>query len=116
MLDAPWLADVEEVMRSYLKLAPNWDSYGGVPVREEIVDLAVLIAGMMAGYGFSRPAICPESSGGVLMEWEQSDRALTVDLDRKEGFSFVYESLGGTELEGDIEHLVSLLSAGVQPF
>ena len=114
--DIHWLADVEDEMRSYLKLVPNWDSYGGGPVRKEIVDMAVLIAEIMARYGFSRPAVCPESSGGILLEWEQSDRALTVDLDGNEGFSFAYESPSGPELEGDIEHFVSLLSVGVQPF
>lgn len=111
-----WLVDVTDEMRSYLELAPDWDSYGGGPVREEIVDMAVLIAEIMARFGFSRPAVSPESSGGIFLEWEQSDRALSVDLDGNDGFSFAYESPGERELVGDIEHFVSLLAAGVQPF
>ena len=114
--DIPWLADVMDEMRSYLELAPNWDSYGGGPVPMRIVDDAVVVAEIMAKYGFSRPDVCPESSGGVLMEWQQSDRALTVDLDGIEGFSFAYESPGEPELEGDIEDFFSLLSDGLQPF
>lgn len=31
--------------------------------------------------GFSRPNMCPQSSGGVLMEWQGSDRTLTVDIE-----------------------------------
>ena len=102
-------------MQRYLELAPNWDSYGGGPVRKEIVDMAILIVEIMARFGFSRPAVSPESSGGIFLEWEQSDRALSVDLDGNDGFSFAYESPGERELVGDIERFVSLL-AGVQPF
>ncbi len=111
-----WLADVRNEMRSYLELAPDWDSCGGGPVRKEIVDRAVLIAEIMARYGFSRPVVCPESSGGMLLEWEHSDRALTVDLNGNEGFSFAYETPGEPDLEGGIECFVSLLNVGVQPF
>lgn len=110
-----WLASIEGEMQSYLDLAPNWDTYGGGPAPKEIVDTAVMIARIMAEYGFSRPAICPESSGGILLEWEEPDRALTVDLDGNEGFSFAYESPGRPELEGDIEHFVTFLNSGVPP-
>ena len=111
-----WFTDVEDEIRGCLKLVPNWDSYGGGPARVEIVDAAVEIARLMAVLGFSRPHVCPESSGGVLLEWEHSDRALTVDLDGNEGFSFAYESPGTVELEGDMERFIGLLRAGVHPF
>lgn len=114
--ELPWLDDVKDEMGSYLELAPDWDSYGGGPVPNRIVDAAVVVAEIMATYGFSRPEVCPESSGGVLLEWQQSDRVLTVDLDTIEGFSFAYKSLGEPELEGDIEDFFSLLSTGLQPF
>ena len=111
-----WLADVRNEMRSYLELAFDWDSYGGGPVRKEVMDSAALITEMMARYGFSRPVVCPQSSGGILLEWEHSYRALTVDLNGNEGFSFTYEFPGEPDLEGGIERFVSLLNAGVQPF
>ena len=111
-----WLANIETEMLSYLDLVPNWDSYGGGPALRETVDTAIMIARIMAEYGFSRPAISPEPSGGVLLEWEGPGRALTIDLDGNDGFSFVYESSGMLALEGDTEHFVSLLSTGVQPF
>lgn len=110
-----WLADVREEMQSYLGLRLDWDSYGGGPVRESIADAALTVAEVMARTGFSRPDICPQSSGGVLFEWQQPDRVLTVDLDGIEGFSFAYEA-SGVESEGGIEDFVSLLRAGLQPF
>lgn len=110
-----WLVDVTDEMRSYLTLAPDWDSYGAGPVRKEIVDVAILIAEIMARFGFSRPMVCPQSSGGVFLEWEYASRALTVDLDGNEGFSFSYESPGKPESKGDFQDLVSLLNSGLQP-
>ena len=110
-----WLVDVTAEMRSYLELAPNWDSYGGGPVREVIVDVAILIVEMMGRCGFSRPVVCPEPSGGVLFEWEHSGRALAVDLDGNEGISFAYESPGEPESQGDFQDFVSLLNTGLQP-
>ena len=110
-----WLIDVTDEMRSYLTLAPDWDSYGGGPAPKEIVDMALLVAEIMARCGFSRPMVCPESSGGVLLEWEHANRVLTVDLDGIEGFSFAYES-PGVESEGGVEDFVSLLRDGLQPF
>lgn len=116
MYEVHWLADVEDEMRGFLELVPNWDSYGGGPVRKEIVEMAILIAEIMASCGFSRPVVCPQSSGGILLEWEQPDRALTVDLDGNEGVSFAYESAEGHDLDGDIELFASFLSGGVHPF
>ena len=113
--EAPWLADIVDEIRSYVELAPNWDSYGGGPVRREIAEAAVEIARLMALYGFSRPDICPESSGGILMEWEYAERALAVDLNGNEGFSFAYESTGEPESEGDFADFVSLLNTDLQP-
>ena len=103
-------------MRSYSELASNWDSYGGGPVSTRVVDEAMVVAELMAIWGFSRPDVCPESSGGVLLEWQQSDRVLTVDFDGIEEFSFSYESPGEPETEGNFEDFVSLLNAGLQPF
>ena len=110
-----WLTGVRDEIRSYLELGPDWDSYDGMPARKRIVDAAVLIAEMMARYGFSRPVVCPEPSGGVLLEWEDSGRALAVDLDGNEGISFAYESPGEPESAGDFRNLVGLLNAGLQP-
>ena len=103
-------------MRSYSELASNWDSYGGGPVSMRIVDEAMVVAELMAICGFSRPDVCPESSGGILLEWQQSDRVLTVDFDGIEEFSFAYESPEESESEGNFEDFVSLLNAGLQPF
>ena len=99
-----------------MELGPNWDSYGGGPARGEIVDCAVVIVEIMARIGFSRPDVSPESSGGILLEWEQDGRALIVDLDGIGGFSFAYDALGKVALEGDIEDFFGLLGAGLRPF
>lgn len=119
---ASWLPDIECRIRSYLDLAPDWDSYGGGPPSRDIVDAAVVVAQVMADFGFSRPAVCPQSSGGVLMEWQGSGRTLTVDIEAIaeppmwEWFSFALASPGEPEQEGDFEDFADLLNAGFRPF
>ncbi len=109
-----WSLGVKDETRSYLELGADWDSYGAGPVRKSIVDAALVVAEVMARMNFSRPNICPQSSGGVLLEWQRPERALTVDLDGIEGFSFAYQSCG-VEREGGIDDFVRLLRAGLQP-
>ncbi len=117
-----WLADIEKQIRSFAELPHDWDSYGGGAVPRSIVEAAVDIAGVMSAVGFSRPEVCPESSGGVLLEWHDAGKTLTVDIDFavglsvERGFSFAYESPGEQETEGDLADFVTFLGAGVQPF
>lgn len=117
-----WLPDIECRIRRYPDLAPDWDSYGGGPLPGDIVDAAVVVAGIMADLGFSRPEVGPQSAGGVLMEWEGSGRTLTVDIEAmgerwgSDWFSFALASPGEPEREGDFEDFVELLNAGLRPF
>lgn len=84
-------------------------------MQETILEVAVLVTKAMVGYGFTRPDVCPEPSGGILLEWQRSDRMLTLDFDGVEGFSFAYESPGQPESEGSFEDFVGLLNAGLHP-
>lgn len=117
-----WFSDIEGEIRGYLDLAPDWDSYGGGPPSRDIVDAAVVIAQIMADFGFSRPTVCPQSSGGVMMEWQGSRRVLTVDIEAiwertvSDCFSFALASPGESEREGNLEDFFSLLNRGFQPF
>ena len=117
-----WLPDIECRIRNYLDLAPDWDSYGGGPPSRDIVDAAVVVAQVMAAFGFSRPEVCPQSSGGIMMEWEGSGITLTVDIEAitepplSEWFSFALASPGEPEQEGNFEDFADLLNAGFQPF
>ena len=65
-------------------------------------DVALVVerfAELMAAIGFSRPNICPEPSGGVILEWQNTAQVLTVDFDEIQGFSFSYESFEMPELD-----------------
>ena len=111
-----WLPAVRDKIQGCLELPADWDSYGGGPVDDGLAAAATTIAEYMGAIGFSRPDVCPQSSGGILFEWQESDKLLTIDLDGVAGFSFAYESSEKPELEGDIEDLVGLLGSGIRPF
>ncbi len=112
---ATWLDGVSQEMQSFRALPPNWDSYGGGPIRPDILNEAMKVAEFLAECGFSRPVVGPQSSGGILMEWDSIGGALTVDLDGNHGFSFAYERPGRPDVEGGIEEFARLLDSGLQP-
>ena len=58
-------------------------------------------AELMATKGFSRPDTCPDSAGGVLLEWQSPVQALSVEFDEIQGFSFSYESFEKPELDDE---------------
>ena len=103
-----WLPGIREELRGYLELPTNWDSYGAGPISNEVVAVAEGFAELMAAKGFSRPNTCPDSAGGVLLEWQSSAQILTVDIDEIQGFSFSYESFELPELddEGEVDEFV----------
>ena len=110
---ASWFLDIRDKIRGYLELVPNWDSYGGGPISREVVDNAERFAEVMARSGFSRPNVCPESSGGILLEWLRRGQALTVDIaSDNEGLSFSYESAETPESEGDGRDFLELVRGG----
>ncbi len=110
---ASWFRDTRDKIRGYMDLVPNWDSYGGGAISSKVVDMAERFAEMMARIGFSRPTVCPESSGGILLEWQSLGQVLTVDIAiDKEGFSFSYESAESLELEGDVWDFLKLVRGG----
>lgn len=111
---ASWFPDVRDRIRSCLDLAPNWDSYGGEAISGPIVGAAERFAEFMAVFSFSRPSVCPQSSGGIMLEWHDPDRTLTVDIDSDDikGFSFSYESAEAPELEGGTNEFTRLVQDG----
>ncbi len=105
-----WFLGIRDEIRGYLELAPNWDSYGGGPISNVVVGVAERFAELMAIIGFSRPNICPEPSGGILLEWQSLTQVLTVDIESDDihRIYFSYESAETPELdgEGNLDELV----------
>lgn len=75
------------------QLRPNWDSYGGLPIRREAIENALTILIAVLAKGVPLPAIVPTSSGGVQLEWHNV--ACDIELEVTETLTSVFFSLHG---------------------
>lgn len=64
-----WLARVVNQLKALQLLQFNWDSYGGVPVRGEVLRSAANLLCEMAGKRTPVPSVVPTSDGSVQVEW-----------------------------------------------
>lgn len=75
-----------ERVGKFAKLADNWDSYGarsidkdsishGISILKRLIELREL-----TGLDISAPFVAPLSSGGMQIEWEESDRYLEISI------------------------------------
>ena len=63
-------------------LAPNWDSYGGMPIALRVLDAAEqLSTALLITYeGLPWPTFVPRPDGGIAIEWDRPDAELVVEL------------------------------------
>jgi len=59
-------------------LPVNWDSYGSVPIQEDVLDVASdLVSGVTFDLATS-PRVIPVAGGGVQLEWSKGLRELII--------------------------------------
>jgi hypothetical protein len=67
-----WEREIVATLCRYLELSPNWDSYGGKPLRHDAGMFALQVLNGIMNESIPVPAIVPVSSGGVQFEWHQN--------------------------------------------
>ena len=92
-----------------IDLPENWDSYGNSAPYTVVADSARLIAFLMRQLRFREPTASPSSSGGIILDWSDGVRELTIDLDGVDGITFSYDVDGKNVDEGDIHRLCKCL-------
>ena len=81
-------------------LPPNWDTYGGLPAKEEPVRFSIdLLKSLQPLADISAPHVAPISSG-VYIEWRNNDSLLYFEVDEDSVLS-VMKKLGRTVSEGE---------------
>jgi hypothetical protein len=73
-----WEREIVATLCRYLELPPNWDSYGGRPLRLDTGMFALQVLSSIMSESIPVPSIVPVSSGGVQFEWHQND--LDIEL------------------------------------
>lgn len=106
-----WERELVATLCHYLELPPNWDSYGGRPLRHDTGMFALQVLCRIMNESIPLPSIVPISSGGVQFEWHQN--GLDIELFIAAPYDaelFVYDHNSGeppktTELKTDLSVL-----------
>lgn len=72
--------DTKGFLRSYLQYPRGWDSYGGIPLRKDVYDLAIVILSYLDSRGLPEPYVVLGSEGTVAFEWDRDDWELTIEV------------------------------------
>jgi hypothetical protein len=73
-----WHQDIVDTLCRYLALPPNWDSYGGKPLRHDAGMFTLQVLNSVLGPSIPAPHIVPIPDGGVQVEWHQNQ--LDIEL------------------------------------
>lgn len=76
----PWRSRAIARLEELVKLRPNWDSYGGLPVKPRSAEIALQILGNLMLETTPAPSIVPTASGHVQLEWHTGGIDLEVEV------------------------------------
>jgi hypothetical protein len=110
-----WLEVVARTCASFVKLEPNWDSYGGRPVHESVAQAASDLLLQLSRASSPAPIAVPTARGGIQLEWHTPAVDLEIDIASAGRVSAVFENkTTGEEWErsfqSDLSQLVSAIS------
>lgn len=95
--DGHWVPVIRKRLNELNALAPNWDSYGGVPLGVEAARGAFELLQLVMEDDSPIPWIVPTSGGGLQIEWNVSDDCfIEVEVIRRTLFE-VYSQMPGKE-------------------
>lgn len=92
-----WVPPVIERINEFGALAPNWDTYGGVPVSESNARSAVDFLKRVMGAHTPLPWIAPLGTGGLQLDWAGEGVEVEVVIDGNASSSLI--TLDGVERE-----------------
>jgi hypothetical protein len=76
----PWLPGVVDQLQELSHLPPNWDSYGGQPVKARSLRKALVVLSMVMGENSEPPWIVPLPDGGIQFEWHRPELELEITI------------------------------------
>jgi hypothetical protein len=75
-----WIVPILKKVCELGSLPPNWNSYGGQPIRPEIAEAAVTLLLNLLTPADPLPSVVPTTRGGILLEWHEGGIDLEVDI------------------------------------
>ena len=115
-----WVQPTIEALYSKLRLPPNWDSHGALPIDEQrVADAIKVLSGTMSGNS-EVPWVVPTTDGGIQLEWHREGEDLEVEISGTRTASIYFHNANtGEEWEvplfQNIPRLRELLAQRVAP-
>lgn len=75
-----WLQPTLQRIGELMGLPRGWDSYGAVPVDENVVVFSLTILPLIMGDATPPPQIVPTSEGGLQFDWHEGGIDLEVEI------------------------------------
>lgn len=117
-----WLLPIAARLRDIMSLPEDWNSYGASVPSVQALAGAVDVLGRIMDDAIVHPTIVPTPSGGIQLEWHESDFDIEIYVDRRgavrglvEEYS-THEDIDGTwvDIEPVVRRLLRVASA-LQP-
>lgn len=97
-----WVPPVIERLNEFGALAPNWDTYGGVPVSESNARHALDFLTRVMGPNTPLPWIAPLGSGGLQLDWTGEGVDVEVVIDGSDSSALI--TVDGDEQDLPLGH------------
>lgn len=116
-LDKPWWLDqCLKKLDGFRDLELNWNSYDGLPVDHDLISQGKALLESISISGISEPFLAPVSDGGINIEWDTTERFLSIKI-REKGVRFFYinrrnkaDKQGGEiEIDEGLDSILKLL-------
>ena len=96
---AQWFTAILQALDRISRLAENWDSYGGRPLRPEIRRYAESLLSSTETDSIPVPNVVLTHAGNIQLEWRKDDRELEVEVCARGVFEYLKLSANGASEE-----------------
>jgi hypothetical protein len=104
---ARWADDVASRLRELMRLPRDWDTYGGIAVKQTSAAQALWFLTRFLEPGSAAPWVVPLSDGGVQFEWHREGVDVEIVFSPEEGDeASVVDQIHGVTWEGEPEDVL----------
>lgn len=105
-----WIRPMIAAFAEIQSLPENWDSYGARIVKEELIQRALHVLGLVMEHDSPVPSVVPRIDGGVQLEWHRRKQDLEIVFSADKQLQYFYRNLETAEAsEGSAKDVNKLM-------
>lgn len=99
----PWVDEIDKKLREFLEFKEDWDSYGALPIPEEVAHKALDLLLKSDLKNIPQPYVIPAKDGGVNYEWDFNGKFLSVEVRKDHSYYFYFDRSTEESSEGEFQ-------------